>query len=198
MKKQHISVFLFLILALGAVSPVFANNEIQAKREQMKLDLEAKWAEMDAKREAKRAEIEAKRASSTAKRIEFQQGVAQRKVERVIKVMLGTIESLEKITVRIESRIAKVKAQGGNTTESEKFVAFAKTNLLDARTKVGTFASIDLSSEKAAENFERIRTAATEAREIIRKVHENLMMAVRSLRAAEIDIEDSNSSGSEE
>lgn len=173
-------------------------DEMKAKREQMKLDLEAKWAEMDAKREAKRVEIEERRASSTERRIEFQQEIAKRKVEHVTKVMLATIERLEKIIARIESRIEKIKARGGDTTEGEKFVADAKTNLLDARTKVSTFADIDLSSDKAAENFERIRAAAAEAREIIRKAHENLMMAVRSLRAVEIDTEDSNGSGSEE
>lgn len=173
-------------------------DEMKAKREQMKLDLEAKWAEMDAKREAKRIEIEEKRASSTVKRIEFQQEIAKRKVEHVTKVMLATIERLEKIIARIESRIEKIKARGGDTTESEKFVADAKTNLSDARTKVGTFANIDLSSDKAAENFERIRTAAAEAREIIRKVHENLMMAVRSLRAVEIDTGSDDSGDAEQ
>ncbi|MBI2673993.1 MAG: hypothetical protein HYX23_01800 [Candidatus Zambryskibacteria bacterium] len=173
-------------------------DEIQAKREQMKLDLEARWAEMDARREAKKAEIEARRASSTAKRIEFQQEIAKRKVERVTKVMLATIERLEKIIVRIESRIAKIKTRGGDTTESEKFVAEAKTNLSDARVKVGAFAGIDLSSAKAAENFERIRAAAAAVREIIRTAHENLMMAVRSLRYIETDAESGGSGDAEQ
>ena len=188
MKKQYLFAFLSLTLAIAAGSSVFA-SDLRPGREQIRLDLEARWAEADARREALRAEIEAKRASSTAKRIEFQQDIARRKLAHVTRVMLATIERLEKILARIESRIDKVQARGGETTESKKFAADAKVNLSAVRAKVGTFASIDLSSDKAAENFERIRVAAAEAREIIRTIHENLMMAVRSLRSVEVEAE---------
>ncbi|MDZ4205917.1 MAG: hypothetical protein U1C12_01760 [Patescibacteria group bacterium] len=163
-------------------------DEAQAKRETMRVEFEAKRAELDAKRESKRVEAESRRASSTAKRVEFQQNIAKRKVEHTAKVILATIERLEKIIVRIESRIIKVKARGGVTSESEGFVAAAKVNLSDARIAVNAFASIDLSSDKAAENFERIRTAAAEAREHIRAAHQNLMMAIRSLGSIEINV----------
>ena len=45
----------------------------------------------------------------------------------------------------------------------------------------------------ASENFERIRTAAAEAREFIRAAHQNLRIAVRSLRAVEDDVSQENS-----
>ena len=164
-------------------------DEVQVKREEKKLEIETKRSEMDAKREAKKAEAEIKRAEMQAKRVEFQQNVAKRKVEKTAKVILATIERLEKIIVRIESRIAKVKARDGNTTESERFVAAARLNLSDARIAVDAFAGIDLSGEKAADNFERIRVAAAGAREHIRAAHENLMLTVRSLGSVETDVE---------
>src|SRR3990167_85802 len=134
MKKQYLFAFLFLTLAITAVSSVFG-SDLRPGREQIRLDLEARWAEADARREALRAEIEAKRASSTAKRIEFQQDIARRKVAHVTRVMLATIERLEKILARIESRIDKVQARGGETTESKKVAAEAKVNLSAVRAR---------------------------------------------------------------
>ena len=169
-------------------------DEVEARREAMKLEQEAKRAEMDAKREAKKLEAESRRASSTLRRVEFQQEIAKRKVEHTERVILATIERLEKIIVRIESRIAKVKTRGGDTSESEGFVAVAKVNLSDAKAAVNTFVTIDLSSDKAAENFERIREAAAKAREYIRVARENLMMAIRSLSSVETDVEENDNS----
>lgn len=164
-------------------------DEAKARREAMKVEREEKRAEMDAKREAKRVEIEAKREEMKTKRVEFQQSVAKRKVENTARVISATIDRLEKIIVRVESRIAKVKSNGGDTAESERYVALAKDDLAKAEAVVATFASLDLTSEKAKENFERIRTAAGEAREYIRSAHENLMLAVRNLSSKEINVE---------
>lgn len=147
-----------------------------------------KRAEMDQKREAMRLEFEAKRASSTERRVEWQQDIAKRKVEHVTKMMLATVERLEKIIVRIESRITKIKAAGGSTVASEGYIALAKADLANAKTSITAFAAIDLSSDKAQENFERIRTAASQARELIRSAHRNLMMAIRSLPAVKMDV----------
>lgn len=162
-------------------------DETQAKREAMKLELESKRAEMDAKRELKRVEAEARRASSTARRIEFQQDIAKRKVEKTTRVILATIERIDKIIIRLESRMAKVKTRGGDIVESERLVALAKTNLTEARAAVEAFTTIDLSSDKAVDNFERIRTAAAGARELIRRARENLMLSVRALHSIETD-----------
>jgi len=170
-----------------------AGDDARARRETIRLEIEAKWAERDEQREAVRVEAESKRAEARAealtKRVEFQQAVAERKIEKVTKVILVTIERLEQIIVRIESRVAKVQARGGDTAESERFVLAAKGNLADARLVVGTFAGIDLSGDDARENFERIRIAVATVREHIRAAHQNLMMAVRSLRSNEITLE---------
>ncbi|MDO8589736.1 MAG: hypothetical protein Q7R69_00465 [bacterium] len=169
-------------------------DEVRARREAKSLELETRRAEMDTKREAKRVEAEAKRVEAQSKRVAFQEEAAKRQVENVTKVILATIGRLEtNIIVRVESRIAKVKARGGVTTESEGFIAAAKVNLANAKAVVATFAGIDLSSEKARENFEKIRTAAKEAREHIRAAHQNLMMAVRSLGSVEVKIETDDS-----
>lgn len=198
MKKQYLSTLLFLALVFGVFSSASAQGAyintsvntraIQAQA-QMRAEVEARRVQADERREAARIEAEAKRAEAQSKRVEFQQAVAKRQVENTARVILATIGRLENIIVRLESRIAKVQARGGVTSESEGFIAAARVNLSDARLAVDAFVSIDLSSEKAAENFQRIRTAAAEAREHIRAAHRNLMMAVRSLGSVEINLE---------
>ena len=199
MAKQYLStLLLFLALVFGVFSSVSAQEasinasvdtravQVQA---QMRAEVEARRAQADERREAARIEAEAKRAQTQAKRVEFQQVVAKRQVENTARVILATIERLENIIVRLESRIAKVKARGGVTSESEGFVAAARANLSDAGLAVDAFVSIDLSSERALENFQRIRAAAAETREHIRAAHRNLMMAARSLGSVEMNLE---------
>src|SRR3990167_5712794 len=168
-------------------------EKMKAEAETRKANAEARSDEVQAKREAMKLELEEKREEMHNKRIEFQQDVAERKVEHVTKIMLATIERLERIIVRIESRIAKVEARGGSVSESKSFVAAAKVNLSDAKIVIETFSSIDLSSEKAQDNFEKIRVATSEAREHIRATHNNLMLAVRTLSSVEIDVGEEDS-----
>lgn len=170
-------------------------DEAHARREAVRIELDARRAEADARRETARVEAESRRAEAQVRRVEFQQAIAKRQVEHVARVILATIGRLEKIIDRIESRIAKIQARGGATAEAEAFVAAALGNLAEARASVDAFVSIDLSSEIAQDNFERVRAAAAEAREHIRAAHQNLMMAVRSLRAVEVTVETDGSVG---
>jgi hypothetical protein len=164
-------------------------DEAGDRREAARLEMEERRAEADARREAARVEAESRRAEAQSRRVEFQQDIAKRRVEHTARVILATIERLENIIERIESRIAKVKSGGGDTSESERFIAAANVSLSSARASVAAFVNIDLSSEQASENFERIRAAAAEAREHLRAAHQNLMLAVRSLHAVEIEVE---------
>lgn len=161
--------------------------ELKEERDAHRAEMEAQWAEADAQREARREEFEARRAEFQANRIEFQQEVVERKVERTVRVMLATIERLERIGDRIESRIGKIKDRGGETAESEGYLASARVNLSEARETVELFSSLDLTSDEAPQNFERIRELAVEVREHLRSAHRNLMLAVRSLRALEVE-----------
>ena len=115
--------------------------------------------------------------------------MAEKKSANTARVMKATVERLGKIISRLESKIEKVKSRGGNTSESERLVVEAKAHLSEATTSINTFANIQLSGETIKENFERIRTLATEAREHLRATHESLLMAVRALNAVEVETE---------
>lgn len=147
----------------------------------LKANVEARKASTTERVKDIKMRIEERKASTTARRVEMQQGVAKRLADHTAKVLSATIERLEKIASRIESRIEKLKAEGGVTTEAEGFVAEAKVHLSQARQGVEIFTSIDLSADKAKENFETVRATAATVKEELKAARESLMQAARSL-----------------
>lgn len=151
------------------------------------VELESRMASSTERREERKIENENRQASSTEKRIVKQQNVAKRQAEQAGKVISATIERLDKIIARLESRIAKIKASGIDTTVAEGFVAEAKTHLSEARKSVEAFASIDLSADKAKDNFAKVRARAAEAKTHIKAAHESLTKAIRSLKGTKVE-----------
>ena len=129
-----------------------------------------------------KVDVAARKASSTERRVEMQRDLAKRKATHTSRVLTATIERLENIVTRLESRITKVKAAGGVTAEAETFVAEAKNHLSLAKSSVALFVSVDLSGERAQDNFERVRAVASEAKGHIREAHQSLMKAARALK----------------
>ncbi len=150
--------------------------------------MEDRKASSTERREDMMAQAEVRKASSTAKRIEMQQGLAKRKAEMAGKLLEATISRLEKIVARLDSRIAKVKADGGVTAESEAFSAQAKVHLSEARQSLAVFASIDLSADKAAANFSKVKEAVSAVRAHIKEAHQSLMNAVRALKSGRSEV----------
>lgn len=130
-----------------------------------------------------RAQVESGRASTTEGRVEMQVNVVKRVVANVSRVLSATAARLEGIIERVESRIAKFKAGGAATLESEGFVAEAKVHLEKAEVSISTLSSLELGEVTLRENMVKVRAAASEAKMHIREAHTSLMMAVRSLKA---------------
>ena len=202
--KYRIIISVLTLFVVALALPVFAKEgaddnraasmterreDREGEREDREKEIEQHRASSTERRVEIRNNIEQRKASSTERRVEMQTNLAKRKVEHVTKIILATIERLEKIITRIESRIVKIQERGGDTTEAEGFVALAKENLADAKVAVEVFATLDLSGSTARENFETIRAAAAEAQELIRTAHRNLMMAVRALKGPNTGLE---------
>lgn len=216
--KHRITVSILILAVTIISSPVFAedgnvNVSLRASttpvkmRAEVKVEMEARRASTTERREEMKANmlerkasstdrrmdiknnIEQRKASSTERRLEMQLSLAKRKIEHVRRVILATIERLERIITRIESRIDKIQERGGNTAEARGYVTLAKGNLVDARVAVDAFANLSLSGDSARENFETIRAAIAEAKEHIRVAHRNMMMAVRSLKGPNTGVE---------
>jgi hypothetical protein len=185
--KQKTIAALSLLMFMAAAFPVSAQvpdpAPVRNDRDlEVKMKLDARRASSTDMRASSTIRNEERKASSTAKRIELQQGIAKRRAEQTSKVLLATIERLDKLTARLESRIAKVEAAGGNASTSKAYVAEAKTHLSAARVSLEAFSSIDLSGLKANENFERVKAAAKAVKEHIKAAHRSLVNATLSLK----------------
>ncbi|GEM_PF-6759183 len=158
MKKQYSAILLLLSLTLAV--PVFAEDE-------------------GASSSPSNTKVE--------RRIEVQQNLAKRKAEHTARVLTATVGRLGKIADRLDSRIAKVDAAGGTTTDAKMFVAEAREHLSLATSSIATFASLNLTGDKVKENFEKVRTLATEVKGHIREAHRSLKNAVRALKGISTD-----------
>ena len=185
--NRKIITFILLLALASIASPALA--------EEGKVNIYGRSSTTPVKvRVEERKELEARKASSTAKRIETQRSLAKRKAANTARVLSATVERLEKIIVRLESRIQKVKALGGNTAQTETYVAEAKNHLGLAKGSIALFASVDISGDKAQENFERVRNVAAEAKGHIREAHRSLMNALRTLGGVRSEIKKSATS----
>ncbi len=202
MKKHTLPLALVLALCFPLVGSAQsadlrtrAEMDVRPAEARLKLDAEARTRANASSSEARaemKIEAEARRASSTQRRTEMQQSVVQRKVAQTARVLGATIERLERILERVESRIAKVKEAGGDTTVSEASAAQVETHLGNASTSLQTLLAIELTADSYKENFGMVREAASEVKMHLREAHRSLMEAVRSLKAS-VEVETSAS-----
>src|SRR3989344_1622060 len=98
--------------------------------------------------------------------------------EQVATKYLRTIERQENIMARINSRIEKIKALGGNTTEAEGFVTEAKNHLERARNAygilVGKTTGADEVEKVTREMLTEMRTAGKTVQDHLREAHKLL------------------------
>lgn len=183
--------------------PNDANPSIPVDGGKLRVDYEARKLEIKAEMEAKRAEVKAemevrkserasssemRKASSTERRLEKQDEIAERHAERAAIRFTAMVERLMNMIERIESRIAKVKANGGVTVEAEASVAAAKSDLVKAQADITVLKSIEVSGENFQEKFALVKEAAAKVKADLRSAHTNMMKAVRSLGSARAGI----------
>jgi len=223
-RKIRTSIVIFALAGLVfAALPVFAQNATTAPagtrttvKAETKAQIEARRVEMEKKRlefeteaakkreerameaEKHRAEIETKKEEMLAKQAEFKRDIAERRIENAGRVILATVERLTNIADRIESRIEKVAAGGGETADAANYLNAARADLEAAKTSVAEFDKLDLSGDDAQVNFELVKVAAKEAKDNIRSAHENLKNAVSSFSQGTTDKqEDADKDGDE-
>ena len=105
--------------------------------------------------------------------------------------MNAAINRLKKIADRLDSRIAKEKARGVDTTKAEANIAIARVKIADAETAVSlaanivssTTANIDLNSTttKPSDIGKPVRETLARARESVFAAHKALVDAISSL-----------------
>ncbi len=148
--------------------------------------LEEKRKELETKKEEKKKEIEARKADLQNKVFTTQTERAQAFVQIMLRRFNATVERLESIGLRIESRIEKLKEDGIDTAESERHLEEARKQITSAEEMVVALPALSTDSDG---NSETIRAQITEYRNAIepikrmlRGAHQSLVSAVRTLK----------------
>jgi len=175
-----------LITALALGGAVVANAETNSSstiRNQMKTV-----------RQDTRAEIK-NIASSTQAQINALKDLIKNKVEKRYGKMFdrfqATIDREKIIMAKINSRIDKIKANGGSTTEAEKLVASAKTHIDEAQKNLDALEVIANEDKEIASSttdrlstttIKSMRNSAQEIEKHLREAHKDLLKSVGVLR----------------
>ena len=180
-----------LIAVALIATPVFA--------ETASVNVKNKIEDRNKKTEASTTiKVEQKKTEDKNKQSEWNTRVLDNKIRGDIKVFTATANRLDKIVVRIQSRVTKIKAAGGNTTQIEASLNIGKTKLAEARADISTISSIDItgatSSTTVRTLFNTIKTNAVKAREALKASHSALIQAVTFMQGVEkkVKVKDSN------
>ncbi len=199
-----------VVLSLAFALPVFAEIneqtkvEIEKAREQAKTEIEnvreqAKTqaenvreqakTEMERVREQAKTNLEYAREKLKDSRGEIKKEIATKRVSQTLKVYTASADRLDKIVVRIESRIAKIKAAGGDTTAIQTSLDLGKTKLAEARANIAAFAAIDVSSATSTSTaqtlFNTVKVAAAKAKESLKAAHASLVKTITLIQGSE-------------
>ncbi|MEX2010379.1 MAG: hypothetical protein WD874_01045 [Parcubacteria group bacterium] len=162
-------------------------ESIEGRKESIKEESEARKEAMKDARGDFNVEVRTMSAERKAEKAEKADERIQAKVTGLIRAYMNVISQLENIISRINSRIDKVEARGGDTTIAKAKVDAALRGIVEAKLRVNALANLDLtvasgtaSTTVRAKN-EAARTASALVKESLKSVRQNLMQAVRSL-----------------
>ncbi len=142
-------------------------EEREERREEIRTQTEEKVAEIEARKKANLEKAWSNYANAMLRRFNF------------------AISWLETMEERINSRIAKLKEGGVDTTEAEAFMASADEAIESAKeaaTSLEDAISSALESENPAVEIRNARPLVEEARLAIRTAHSEMVKAITSLK----------------
>ena len=138
-----------------------------------------------------RGEAKDRMASSTEGRLLKVKEQMKERYKKMIERIQATIIRQETILSKINSRIQKIKTNGGNTTEAEKYTAEAKVKIDLAKISLETLKSTingginNVSSTTESikkETFEKMKNNTKEIEKYLRDAHQLLQKSIGSLK----------------
>ena len=117
-------------------------------------------------------------ASTTAR-------IIDNRYDKMTKRYEDTVAREKAITAKIISRIDKIKTNGGNTTEAEKFVNDAKTKLASAKSAYESMKTLVINTSNASttkETLTSLKSSTQTINKLLRDAHQLLQKTVGSLR----------------
>jgi hypothetical protein len=106
-------------------------------------------------------------------------------VGKMLERFNAAVERLEKLTLRIESRIAKMKAEGKITTNAETHIAVAKEEIAKAKVEIAKIPAVletAFESEVKGRIFAELRVSTNAVQTALKNAHAALARAIASLK----------------
>lgn len=135
-----------------------------------------------------------RRAEARARMEEKRSEILKHVAEQVFGRMGAAIERLSKLGDRVDSRIAKLKEQGVDTSKSEELMKTTRTKIAEASTALDAakqeidaaalLADASASSTKPVDAGKPVRESLEKARTAVVAAHKALVAAVESLKAS--------------
>ena len=175
-------IFILPILtsAQSTTSPKIIREELQQTRNTIK-------DEVKKEKENLKNSVENRRNEAVIKIRERLDKFNQNLIERFD----ASIDRLEKIANRLDSRIAKIKARNIDTTSTDKLMVIARNKIETAKIAVTNIASTTANTNfgtTTAElkgNFNNLKTEIENTKKTIKEAQIALLDAVKSLRASD-------------
>jgi chromosome segregation ATPase len=162
----------------ATTSPKTLRGEIKDKRQEVRAEVEQKKGEIKTNLEQEREKIK-------SERIQFVNKQVGNLVEQMTKRFNAAVERLTKIADRIDSRIAKIKATGKDTSGAEASVADARAKINQAKTdiaKIPDLVNEGIATTTPKERFSGLRTLADTIRKELEGAQSSLTKALKTLR----------------
>lgn len=132
----------------------------------------------------RKTEVKEKTGKVRAEKKERMNAEKRARLEGVVRKLNRHIKNLEVLLARTESRIAKLAAQGGNTTTSAAFVTTVKTKIAEAKAAIEDL-KVKAQAAASSETKEKITEITAGARSVEAKIKEAraaLSDAINSLK----------------
>lgn len=159
-------------------TPKTIRAEIKDKRVEVRGELEQKKAEA-------KANLEQEREKMKSERVQFVNKQVGNLVEQMTKRFNAAVERLTKIADRIDSRIAKIKTAGKDTSGAEASVADARAKIAQAKldiAKIPDLVNAGIATTTPKERFSGLRTLADTIRKELEGAQSSLTKALKTLK----------------
>lgn len=190
----------------------FVIPHVLERRENLMASTTQKREEAKERAEEKRKNMQERREEAKKKIIEKRSEILKRLALKIIGRMNAAIERIEKLSDRLESRVAKFKEKGVDTSNTEALLVIAETKLAEARALVAlgegslgeavVVADLDADGDLDAkvDHGKPVREALAAAKDAVHAAHKAVVEAIASLKASaalrvEATVEGSASSG---
>jgi len=162
---------------------------LKAKREELKEQFKENRdtlkAELKTKLEAFKAEVKAKKEEFKNQSQELKEKFRQNAQNIIGERFLTAVTNIEKAQSKVGDLISKLEGESKDTGDAKTYLEDSKAKLADAKSKLDQVKNLLPASgvEVSAEDFEKIKIGAREAKDILKESHQALMQAVQELRS---------------